>query len=75
MRYRHHTAATHEDFLRAFSNEALLTNTERAQLRLHYQQPDHAATFTYLGRLMGENMFTGSATSLAFCPAVLARHR
>jgi 5-methylcytosine-specific restriction endonuclease McrA len=59
MRFRRHTAATHEDFLRAFSNGALLTHAERAQLRLHYQQPDHAATFTYLGKLMGENCHQG----------------
>ncbi len=59
MRYRRHTAATYEDFLRAFSNGALLTNTERTQLRLHYQQPDHAATFTHLGRLMGEKYHQG----------------
>jgi 5-methylcytosine-specific restriction endonuclease McrA len=59
MKHQYHTRAAPDDFLRAFSNESLLTDSERMQLRLHYHQPDHAATFIHLGTLMGENCHQG----------------
>ncbi len=59
MKYQYYTEATKDDFLRAFSNDSLLTGSELAQLWLHYQQPGHVATPTALGRLMGERSHHG----------------
>lgn len=59
MKFQYYTEATKDDFLRAFSNGSLLTDSELAQLRLHYQQPGHAATPTLLGKLMGERSHHG----------------
>ncbi len=59
MKYQYYTEATKDDFLRAFSNDSLLTDSELAQLRLHYQQLGYVATPTLLGKLMGERSHHG----------------
>ena len=59
VKYRYTTQATKEDFLKAFSNQSLLSNLEIAQLRLHYQQPGNTASPTFLGKLMGEKSHHG----------------
>ncbi len=59
MKYQYTTQATKEDFLNAFSNQSLLSDLEIAQLRLHYQQPGHTASPTFLGKLIGEKSHHG----------------
>jgi|GEM_PF-2406471 len=53
------TKATADDFLKAFSNKTLLNELETTQLQLHFQQPAHAVTPTFLGKLMGEKSHQG----------------
>ncbi len=58
---RYEIEATKEDFVKAFSDDFLLSELELRQLKLHFSQPGYEATPTFLGQMMREETHHGAS--------------